>query len=101
MGYLSDESMKLRDILRGMGYDEHFCELVSIQLRTPWTANRMIGYLRQVQYLTEEDIVDEMLAIVSDRDRIMQKKEMEFYQGKINEIYMYGLGVEDDDDQEE
>lgn len=38
-----------------------------------------------------------MLGILSDRDRIRQKKEMEYYQGKINEIYMYGLGVDEDE----
>lgn len=100
MAYLSDESIKLKNVLSGMGYDPHFCELIAVSLRTPWTANRMLGYLRQVQHLSEEDIADEMLAILSDRDRIVQKKEMEFYQGKINEMYMYGLDVEDEDDDE-
>ena len=47
----------------------------------------MLGYLRNVRNISEEEIVDEMLAIISDRDRIRQKKEMEFYQGKINQIY--------------
>ena len=42
-------------------------------------------------HLREEDIVDEMLAILSDRDRIMKKKEMEHSQSRINEIYMNGL----------
>ena len=38
--------------------------------------------------LKEEDIVDEMLGILSDRDRIRQKKEMEYNQAKLNEFYM-------------
>ena len=38
-----------------------------------------------------EDLVDEMLAILSDRDAIIQKKEMEHAQAAINEIYRNGL----------
>ena len=34
---------------------------------------------------TEEDIVDEMLAIMSDRDTWIRKKEAEFYNQKYNE----------------
>ena len=45
--------------------------------------------------LKEEDIVDEMLGILEDRNRIRQKKEMEYYQSKINEMYAYGFEEED------
>ena len=38
-----------------------------------------------------EDVVDEMLAILSDRNAIMQKKELEHAQATINEIYRKGL----------
>ena len=38
-----------------------------------------------------EDLVDEMLAILSDRDQIIRKKEMEQAQAVINEIYRNGL----------
>ena len=34
---------------------------------------------------------DEMIAILSDRDAIIQKKEMEHAQALINEIYRNGL----------
>jgi len=88
----SKESIELYEVLRKRGYDPAFCELISRQLNTTWTANRMLGYLRYLPKLKEEDIVDEMLGILSDRDRIRQKKEMEFYQSKINELYMNGLG---------
>lgn len=36
-------------------------------------------------------LVDEMLAILSDRDAIIQKKELEHAQAVINEIYRNGL----------
>lgn len=47
----------------------------------------MLGYLRYFPVLREEDIVDEMLSIMADRDRIRQKKELEHAQSVINEIY--------------
>lgn len=38
--------------------------------------------------------VDEMLAILSDRNEIMKNKEAEQAQEKINEIYRFGLDIE-------
>ena len=84
----SDESVELFRVLSRRGYSPEFCELISSQLNTTWTANRMLGYLRNLPKLKEEDIVDEMLGILSDRDRIRQKKEMEYNQAKLNEFYM-------------
>ena len=43
-----------------------------------------------------EDVVDEMLAIISDRDRLIEKHELERAQAKINRIYNYGLNAEDE-----
>lgn len=86
MAYRSEESKQLQSILLDRGYDAKFAELIATQLNTSWTANRMIGYLRHLPKLREEEIVDEMLGILSDRDRIQQKKEMEHYQGRLNEL---------------
>lgn len=95
MAYMSDESIELRSALRKKGFTPEFSELIARQLNTTWTAGRMLGYIRQVPVLSENDVVDEMLGILSDRDRIRQKKEMEYYQGKLNELYRYGLDVEE------
>ena len=51
----------------------------------------MLGYLYRVSQPRPEDVVDEMLAILSDREAIIQKKEMEAAQAKINRIYREGL----------
>ena len=37
------------------------------------------------------DVVDEMLAILSDRNAIIQKKELEHAQATINKVYREGL----------
>lgn len=85
-------SMQLYRMLKDRGYHEHLCELISRNLNTDFTAARMIGYLSHYSNLPEVEIVDEMLAILSDRDAIMKKKESEHAQAKINEIYRYWRG---------
>ena len=97
MAYKSDESVELFRELAQRGYPPEFCELISRQLNTTWTANRMLGYLRYFPILREEDIVDEMLGILADRESIRQKKELEHAQSVINEVYAHGLDVEEDE----
>lgn len=87
-------SMQLYHTLKERGYQENLCELVSRNLNTDYTATRMIGYLAHYSYLPEREVVDEMLAILSDRDAIMRKKEAEQAQAKVNEIYRFGLDIE-------
>jgi len=80
-------SMQLYRILLERGYPKEFCDLITKNLNTDFTAKRMIGYLSHYSNLPEVEIVDEMLAILSDRNAIMRKKEMEHAQAKINELY--------------
>ena len=86
-------SMQLYDMLVERGYPAELCELITRNLNTDYTATRMIGYLSHYSYLPELEIVDEMLAILSDRNAIMQKKEAEEAQAKLNELYRFGLDV--------
>lgn len=39
------KSMELYDILLRRGYPEPFCDEITKNLNTDWTAQRMIGYL--------------------------------------------------------
>lgn len=71
------KSMELYDILLRRGYPEPFCYEITKNLNTDWTAQRMIGYLSHYKKLPMEEIADEMIAILSDRNRIMQKHELE------------------------
>ena len=87
-------SMQLYQILLDRGYPEEFCDLVTRNLNTDYTATRMIGYLSHYSYLPEGEIVDEMLAILSDRNALMRKKEAELAQEKMNELYRFGLDIE-------
>ncbi|MBR5596846.1 MAG: hypothetical protein IKW30_05500 [Lachnospiraceae bacterium] len=87
-------SMQLYEMMLNRGYPQNLCDLVTRNLNTDYTATRMIGYLSHYSYLPEVEIVDEMLAILSDRNAIIQKKEAEQAQAKMNEIYRFGLDIE-------
>lgn len=88
----SERTDELYKILLDRGYPKEFCaEIAYKNMNTEYTATRMLGYLYRVSDPRIEDLVDEMLAILSDRDAIIQKKEMEHAQAVINEIYKNGL----------
>jgi hypothetical protein len=90
----SEISMQLYEMLLERGYPQNLCDLITRNLNTDYTATRMMGYLSHYSYLPEVEVVDEMLAILSDRNAIMKKKEMEQTQAKINELYNFGLDIE-------
>lgn len=88
----SERTDELYKVLLDKGYPKEFCaEIAYKNMNTDYTATRMLGYLYRVSDPRIEDLVDEMLAILSDRDTIIQKKEMEHAQAVINEIYRNGL----------
>ena len=88
----SERTDELYKVLLDRGYPKEFCaEIAFKNINTDYTATRMRGYLYRVSDPRIEDLVDEMLAILSDRDAIIQKKEMEHAQAVINEIYRNGL----------
>ena len=88
----SERTDELYKVLLDRGYPKEFCvEIAYKNMNTDYTATRMLGYLYRVSDPRIEDLVDEMLAILSDRDAIIQKKEMEHAQAEINEIYRNGL----------
>lgn len=87
----SESSIELYNLMIERGYPERFCDLITKNLNTDYTAIRMIQYLSHYQYLPPEEVVDEMLAILSDRNRIMQKKELENVNAKWNIHLMRGF----------
>lgn len=86
-------SMQLYNLMMERGYPENLCDLVTRNLNTDYTATRMIGYLSHYSDLPDVEVVDEMLAILSDRNEIIKKKESEQAQARINEIYRFGLDI--------
>ena len=88
---------ELVDTIVRMGYPESFGKSIAENLRTEKTMSRMIGYLNQAHPKSADEIADEMLAIMEDRNRWTKKKEAEYYNAKYNEMLYNGLGVEDDE----
>lgn len=82
----------LYQALLDKGFSEEFCQVLSKKyLNTDYTRTRMLGYLYRYESPSIEEVVDEMLAILSDRDAGIKKKMMEADQARINEIYNKGL----------
>ncbi|MBQ9061174.1 MAG: hypothetical protein IJ128_08520 [Firmicutes bacterium] len=69
------------------GYPRDFAALIAQEMHTEFTENRMIGYIARSGLLPPEEVADEMLAILSDRDRIRDKHILEHAQQSINEMY--------------
>ena len=65
---------RLVNEIAGLGMPGELGELIAKQLGSPKAMNRMISYLRYVRPHSEEEIADEMLAIMSDVDRWKDKK---------------------------
>jgi len=62
--------------LQDKGYPDELCrEIAYKHMNTDYTATRMLGYLYRVTSPRVDDVIDEMLAILSDREAIIQKKE--------------------------
>ena len=88
----NNRSKEVYEVLRAKGYEKMFCREIAFKyMTTDYTATRMLGYLYRVSQPRPEDVVDEMLAILSDRDAIIRKKESERVQAAINKIYREGL----------
>ena len=86
------QKKELYHVLCEKGYPDDFCkEIAYRQMNTDYTATRMLGYLYRVSNPRPEDVVDEMLAILTDREAIIQKKELEHAQATINHVYRKGL----------
>jgi predicted RecB family nuclease len=88
----SEKSREVYQALKNKGFPEEFCKEVAYKyMNTDFTANRMLGYLYGISQTSVEEIVDEMFAIISDRDRIVEKHKSEHAQARINQIYGDGL----------
>ena len=88
----AERTDELYKVLLEKGYPKEFCaEIAYKHMNTDYTATRMLGYLYRISQPRVEDLIDEMLAILSDREQIIQKKESERAQAVISDIYRNGL----------
>lgn len=67
------KSDAIYEILLQKGFAESLCREIAYKyMNTDYTATRMLGYLYRMTELKEEQLVDEMIAILEDRDRIIK-----------------------------
>ena len=89
--------LELIDTIARMGYPEEFGIAIAKNLGSEKTMSRMIGYLKKAKPGSAEEIADEMIAIMEDRKRWIDKKSAQYYNMKYNELLWNGLGVEEDE----
>ena len=76
----TERTDELYKFLLTKGYPKELCSEIAYNiLNTDYTEPRI------------EDVIDEMIAILSDREEFIKKKEMEQARAAINEIYRNGL----------
>ena len=87
----TEVSMQLYKLMLERGYPEEFCDIITKNLNTDFTAQRMIGYLYHYDHPPVEESADEMISILSDRNQIMEKKELEEVNARWNDFLMNGF----------
>ena len=89
---VSAKSLEVYRLLQKKEFPDEFCSEVAYKyMNTDFTAERMLRYLHGIIKPRIEEVVDEMFAIISDRDRYVEKHKSEYAQARINEIYKSGL----------
>ena len=58
----SDLSRQLYELMLQRGYEKNFCDIVTKNLNTDFTASRMIGYLYHYDPPPVNEIADEMIS---------------------------------------
>ena len=86
----------IRQISR-MGHPKEFGAMIADCLGTEKTMRRLSRNLTKTGNQSAEQIADEMLAILSDRDRWIEKKKNEYYNRKYNQMRYTVLGMDDED----
>ena len=90
-------SSALYDLMVRKGYPEEFASAIANEMRTEYTSERMIGYISRNPKLPPEEVADEMLAILAERDRLIEKHIARSAQEKINQLYSSPLDDETED----
>ena len=91
MAQKSPLSIELYNTLINDGYPKQFATLITDNLNTDYTAGRMLGYLAHYDHLPEVEVADEMLAILTERQQIMDKKAAEGYNAAWNNYRQAGI----------
>ena len=79
--------LDLADAVMRLGYPEEFAEVLASELRSEQAMRRLASYVRNARPSSPEQIADEMLTIVSDRNRWVEQKISEHANASITAFY--------------
>ncbi|MDD6789853.1 MAG: hypothetical protein PUE04_07095 [Lachnospira sp.] len=82
---------ELTDTIVRMGYPAELAAVLAMNLKTEKAMGRMCGYLHEAHPRSAEEIADEMMAILSDRENWIAKKEAQYYNARYNSWVRKGL----------
>ena len=71
------ERARLMRTMEDLGFPEEFGEVLVSQLGGPWSLRRMTGYLLSARPTRFEPIADELIVILEERARIVDKLRTE------------------------
>ena len=81
-----DAYQNLLAAVADIGYPQELALVLADELRGEWSMRRMAAYLRAAQPRSMEEIADEMIAIVEQRESWAKKKMTEHAQSSFNEF---------------
>ena len=77
----------LESAVAQLGYPAEFAQVLAGELRFPKAMLRMAAYVRNARPSSPEQIADEMLAIVAERDRWVEQQMSERANASITAFY--------------
>ena len=78
---------QLEDAVVRLGYPEEFAQVLAGELRSEQAMLRLASYIRNARPTSPEQIADEMLTIVSERNRWVEKKMSEHAEATLTAFY--------------
>ena len=79
--------LELADAIMGLGYPEEFAEVLASELRSDKAMRRLASYVRNARPSSPEQIADEMLTIIADRNRWVEHKISEHANASLTAFY--------------
>lgn len=83
----NDAYEDLQTAVIAVGFPAGLADVLADELRGEKSMRRMAAYLRAARPRTMEEVADEMLAIIEQRESWVNKKMSEHAQASINEFY--------------
>lgn len=81
------EAARLVAAVAGLGFPEEFGQVLARELGGPWSMRRMTSYLLGARPTRPEDVADELVAILAERDRLVEQHRSEHANASVTAFY--------------